>query len=658
MNNIKLLDRIYKKRIANVILSFAFSLLFICCSTAQNKISPDENIRWSEKLFSSFMKLHPDSIIYENELKSRKWNYEQGIIEEAFLRMWMLTNNPVYFNYAKKNVDFYVQQDGTILTYKSKDFNIDNIAPGRELLRLFEITKDEKYKIAADTLRAQLKNHPRNSKGGFWHKKIYPNQMWLDGLYMGEPFYIQYASMFNEQKSFDDIVNQFKLVKENLVDPKTGLYYHGWDESKVMKWAHPVKGTSPNFWGRSIGWFMMAIVDALDFLPEDHYGHKLLIDILNDLSESLLKYRDEKTKLWYQVVDKGELEGNYIETSGSLMFIYSYAKGFNKGYLDKKYFDIAKESFNSVLKNFVIIDEEGIINLNNVCSVSGLGGDPYRDGSFNYYINEPRRVNDFKGYGPLLLSAIEIEKNSFNSKIGKSKTVGLDYFYNNEWKDGKRFHYVWEEETFPGFSELGKTFSKFGAETISLQNAPTKNDLDKCSVYIIVDPDTPKETEKPNYMAQPEIDIIADWVNRGGILILMANDSGNCEFNNFNKLAEKFGIHFNEDRNNLVEGKKFEMGKFDQFPDHPLFNGVKKIYVKEISSLTLCDGAKPILARDKKIFMAGKEFGNGYVFAIGDPWLYNEYFDNRKLTSGFENYLAANNLVKWLLEKASTINKN
>jgi len=332
--------------------------------------------------------------------------------------------------------------------------------------------------------------------------------MWLDGLYMGEPFYAKYSLMFNEQKSFDDIVHQFELIKENMLDSKTGLYFHGWDESKAMKWADPVKGTSPNFWGRSIGWFMMAIVDVLDFLPEDHYGHKLLIGILNDLSESLLKYRDEKTGLWYQVIDKGELAGNYIETSGSLMFIYTFAKGYNEGYLDKKYFNIAKESFNSVLGNLVTIDKDGIINLYNTVSVSGLGGNPYRDGSFNYYISEPKRVNDFKGYGPFLLSAMEIEKQNWIEKIGKGKTVGLDYFYNNEWKDGKRFHYVWEEETFPGFSELGKTFLKFGSQIISLQNAPAKSDLDKCSLYIIVDPDSPKETEKPNYVAQDRKSVV------------------------------------------------------------------------------------------------------------------------------------------------------
>ncbi len=658
MNYKKLLKYIFMKRAAKVVIAFAVSIVFISCSTAQNNISGNKDVRWSEKLFISFMMMHPDSIIYKEEAKSRKWNYEQGLIEEAFLRMWDITGDNVYFNYAKKNIDYYVKDDGTIKTYKSKDFNIDNVAAGNALLHLFEITKDGKYKIAADTLRAQLKSQPRNSKGGFWHKQIYPNQMWLDGLYMGEPFYAKYSQMFSEQKSFDDIIHQFELVKENMLDSKTGLYFHGWDESKEQKWADPVKGTSPNFWGRSIGWLMMSIVDVLDFIPEEHYGHKLLIDMLNELSASLLKYRDEKTKLWYQVVDKGELEGNYIETSGSLMFTYSFAKGFNKGYLDKKYFDIAKESFNSVLENYVTIDKDGIINLNNTVSVSGLGGNPYRDGSFKYYISEPLRINDFKGYGPLLLTALELEKNDLNNKVGKGKTVALDYFYNNEWKDGKRFHYVWEDEAFSGFAELGRTFSKLGAEIISLQNAPTMNDLNKCSVYIIVDPDTPKETEKPNYVTKPEIDIIADWVNRGGVLMLMANDSGNCEFSNFNKLAEIFGIHFNEDRNNLVEGKKFEMGRFDSFPAHPLFDGVNKIYIKEISSLSLNENAQPILERGGKVYMTGCEYGKGFVFAIGDPWLYNEYFDNRKLTSDFENYLAATNLGKWLLEKATAINKN
>ncbi len=358
----------------------------------------------------NFMKMFHDTIAYKTESKSYKWNYEQGLMCEAFFQMWKHTGNQKYFDYAKRNMEYYIQADGTIKTYKLYDFNIDNITPGKVLLRLYDELKDEKYKKAADTLRKQLNLHPRTNEGGFWHKKIYPYQMWLDGLYMAEPFYTMYAQMFNEPNSFDDIANQFLYIEKQLKDEKTGLYFHGWDESKQQKWADPVTGRSPNFWGRSVGWFMMALVDVLDNFPVDHPNRDNLIEMFKNLSESLIKYRDEGIKLWYQVLDKGNLEGNYIEASASLMFIYSFAKGANLGYLSKDFFGIAKESYNSVFENLVTTDSAGLIYLNNVCSVGGLGGNPYRDGSFEYYISEPRRINDFKGYGPFILASIELEK--------------------------------------------------------------------------------------------------------------------------------------------------------------------------------------------------------------------------------------------------------
>jgi unsaturated rhamnogalacturonyl hydrolase len=356
------------------------------------------------------MRLFPDTIAYKTESKSYNWNYEQGLICEAFYQMWKHTGDPKYFEYLKKNIDYYIEADGTIKTYKLADFNIDNITPGKILLRLYADTKAEKYRNAADTLRKQLNLHPRTNEGGFWHKKIYPYQMWLDGLYMAEPFYTMYAQMFNEPSSYHDIANQFLFIQKHLKDNETGLYFHGWDESKQQKWADQITGRSPNFWGRSVGWFMMALVDVLDIFPANDKDRNKLLEIFINLSESLVKYRDSKTKLWYQVLDKGNLEGNYLEASASLMFIYSFAKGANRGYLNKNYFNLANESYNSLFENFVTTDSKGLIYLNNVCSVGGLGGNPYRDGSFEYYISEPRRINDFKGYGPLILAAIELEK--------------------------------------------------------------------------------------------------------------------------------------------------------------------------------------------------------------------------------------------------------
>jgi len=400
MNNI--IPFMLKKILFTVVTIFCITPGFASCQVKKDS-------GWSARLAENFISLHPDTIAYKNEAKSYKWNYEQGLIMEAFYRIWKQSGEDKYLDYIKKNIDYYVQDDGAIKTYKLEDFNIDNIAPGRQLLNLYTETGSEKYKKAADTIRRQLDLQPRTSEGGYWHKKIYPYQMWLDGLYMGEPFYAQYSVMFGDTAALDDIANQFLLIRKHLKDEKTGLYYHGWDESKKQKWANPQTGTSPNFWGRSLGWFMMALVDVLDYLPVGHNKRKELIEIFQNLSANLCKFRDQKTGLWFQVIDKGNLEGNYIEASASAMFTYAFAKGAKKEYLNSEFLSIADESFKSIIKNLVSIEKNGIINLNNVCSVGGLGGNPYRDGSFEYYISEPKRINDFKGYGAFMLAAIELE---------------------------------------------------------------------------------------------------------------------------------------------------------------------------------------------------------------------------------------------------------
>lgn len=386
-----------------------FLLILLCCAAvlpAQQKVKTLSSVRIAD----SFIELHPDTIVYVDEEKSKRWNYEQGLMLETFYQMWLHTNDERYKTYLKKNLDHYIRDNGSINTYSKKEFNIDNIAPGKPTLRAYYLFKEEKYKWAADTLRKQIAHHPRTSEGGFWHKKIYPNQMWLDGLYMAEPFYTLYSVMFNDSAAFDDIANQFFLIAKHTYDKRTGLYFHGWDESREMAWADKKTGTSPNLWGRSLGWYAVAMVDVLDDFPEWHPKRKELIVLFQDFMKNILKQRDKKSKLWYQVVDLHNKKGNYLEASASAMFTYAFAKGVNKGYLAKSFSSAAKESWDGILKQFVTTNESGQIFLNDVVKVSGLGGNPFRDGSFEYYISEPKRTNDFKGYGPFLLAAIEIEK--------------------------------------------------------------------------------------------------------------------------------------------------------------------------------------------------------------------------------------------------------
>jgi unsaturated rhamnogalacturonyl hydrolase len=376
---------------------------------------------WSRRIADSFVSRHPGAVTYDSGSPDQKWNYEQGLMLVALHQMSLHTGDQTYFDFVCKNLDQYVGENGAIRTYKLSDYNLDNVGPGRVLLAVYQATREERFRAAADTLRRQLREQPRTHEGGFWHKKIYPYQMWLDGLFMAEPFYARYAVMFNEPCAFDDIANQFIWIARHTRDPKTGLFYHAWDESKQQRWANPETGCSSNFWGRAMGWYVMALVDVLDYFPLDHPQREDLISILRELCATLLKFRDEKTSLWYQVVDQGQWEGNYLESSASCMFAYAFAKGANKGYLNRKFIDAAEQTFKGLTERQVTIEGSGFVDLHGTCRGAGLGGNPYRDGSFEYYISEPQRTNDMKGIGSFLLAAIELEKGRVTKNTSDEK---------------------------------------------------------------------------------------------------------------------------------------------------------------------------------------------------------------------------------------------
>ncbi|HZM98228.1 MAG TPA: glycoside hydrolase family 88 protein [Pyrinomonadaceae bacterium] len=338
-----------------------------------------------------------------------KWTYDHGLVLKGIERVWINTGDKQYFDFIKRSMDHFVADDGSIRTYSQDEYNIDNILPGRNLLFLYKATREEKYKKAAALLREQLKTHPRTSEGGFWHKKIYPSQMWLDGLYMGEPFYAEYAVTFNEPAAFDDIAKQFILMERHSRDDKTGLLYHGWDESKQQRWANPQTGRSPNFWGRAMGWYAMALVDTLDYFPEKHKQRAELVAILNRLAQAVARYQEPRSGLWYQVLDKGTAKGNYLESSAACMFVYALAKGVRDGHLPDSYMQVARNGYSGILREFVKTDAHGQLNLEGTVNVGGLGGNPYRDGSYEYYLSEKVVTNDPKGIGALLLAAAEME---------------------------------------------------------------------------------------------------------------------------------------------------------------------------------------------------------------------------------------------------------
>jgi unsaturated rhamnogalacturonyl hydrolase len=381
-----------------------FSFLFAAVTTA----GQGQAKSWSERMAATVMTLWKDSVGTELG-KPEKWNYDQGVVLKGLEGVWHNTADGKYFKYIQHSMDRFVNDDGTIKTYKLEDYNLDNVLNGRILLLLYKVTGNEKYRKAAALLREQLKTQPRTSDGGFWHKKIYPNQMWLDGLYMGEPFYAEYAETFHEEADFDDIAGQFILMESHARDAKTGLLFHGWDESKKQRWANPQTGQSPNFWGRAVGWYAMALVDVLDYFPKDHVKRESLIAILKRLAIAIEKYQDVKSGLWYEVLDKAGAPGNYLEASASCMFVYTLAKGVRQGYLPVSYLKVAHKGYQGITNQFIETEANGQVNLKGTVTVGGLGGTPYRDGSYQYYLSEKVMTNDPKGIGAFLLASNEID---------------------------------------------------------------------------------------------------------------------------------------------------------------------------------------------------------------------------------------------------------
>jgi unsaturated rhamnogalacturonyl hydrolase len=610
----------------------------------------------SERMAKTVMAVWKDNIA-SDPTRPDKWAYEQGVLLTGMEAVWLNTGDGRYFDYIKRHVDKFVADDGTIKTYKQEDYNIDNVQQGRILLLLYKVTGQDKYRKAADNLREQLRKHPRTSEGGFWHKKVYPSQMWLDGLYMGEPFYAEYAATFGEAESFDDIAKQFVLMETHARDAKTGLLYHGWDESKAQRWADKTTGRSPNFWGRAMGWYAMALVDVLEHFPAEHPRRAELVAILNRLAAAVERVQESQSGLWYQVLDRRGDKGNYLESSAAAMFVYALAKGTRLGYLPESYMKVAQKGWAGMQRQFVEEAEGGGVNFKGTVSVAGLGGNPYRDGSYEYYLSEKVVTNDPKGVGAFLMAAAEMEAASSRIPSARGKRVVLDYFFNNEYRKdaaGKpqTWHYKWEEMDNGGFSLFGHVFRNYGARTESLREAPTAQNLKGAAVYIIVDPDTPQETERPNYVEPAHVKAIADWVKSGGVLLLMGNDVGNAEFDHFNTLAKEFGIQFNKDSKNRVQKDNFVEGIVKAPAGHEVFKNARSLYLKEISTLALSKPATSVLEHNGDVVMAVAKYGRGTVFAVGDPWLYNEYTDGRKLPPEFENYEAMKDLAAWLLGRS------
>lgn len=380
-----------------------------------------EKLPWSVRMTESEMIRCPQAwqLDFQPQLK---WDYCHGLELQAMLDVYDRYGDKKIYDYALAYADTMIQADGSIKTYKLHEYNIDRLNSGKFLFRLYEQSKDEKIKKAIDLLRSQIDTHPRNADGGFWHKKIYPNQMWLDGIYMGSPFYAEYAFRNNRPQDYADVVNQFITCARHTYDPQNGLYRHACDVSRKQRWADPTTGQSAHSWGRAMGWYAMAFVDALDFIPRHEAGRDSMLVILNNIAAQVKRLQDPKSGLWYQVLDKSGEKGNYLESSCSTMFVYSLLKAVRQGYIDSSYLDVALKGYQGILKNFMEVDPDGVVTITRACAVAGLGGEKnYRSGDYTYYINETIRSNDPKAVGPFIMASLEYER--LNQSVQTQDTI-------------------------------------------------------------------------------------------------------------------------------------------------------------------------------------------------------------------------------------------
>lgn len=343
------------------------------------------------------------------EGKAAGWNYIDGCMILALLEIYNATGEKKYYEFADAFIDHRVQEDGTITKYSVEEYNIDNVNAGKTLFALYALNGKEKYRKAIDLIYSQVETQPRTEEGNFWHKKIYPNQVWLDGTYMAQPFYMEYETRCNGMHGCIDSYKQFMSIRKHMKDAKTGLYYHGYDESREMYWANPETGCSANFWLRAMGWFLVAMVDTLERMDNQlYYEYRAIMAMLKDAVDAMIAFQDAESGMFWQVVDKAGVDGNYLETSGSALFAYAVLKGVRLGYLPKRYTAYGEKAFYGTCDRHLGVGADGALQLGGICLVAGLGGATRRDGSLAYYFSEPIVENDAKGVGPLLLAYTEI----------------------------------------------------------------------------------------------------------------------------------------------------------------------------------------------------------------------------------------------------------
>ena len=364
----------------------------------------------ASKLVQSTLNFYPDPKDFPVYAPNR-WNYEYSFFLLGSYKQGKKIGNPSFIEYPRRWLDGFVNESGGFKegVYDMEEYKLDDVIPARLAILFHKETGKEKYKSVVDIIATQLTKQPKTSEGGYWHKQIYEHQMWLDGVFMADVFSMHYAQAYNKPEWYDEAVHQIKLIYDHTLDSETGLLYHGWDESKNPVWADPEKGTSPEFWARAIGWYLMALAECLDYLPKDHPERQDVIGIFKDVCSSVKDYQHKENNLWYQVLDKQAEPGNWPEASASAMFAFAFAKGYNEKYLDESFRTSAEKAYDAILNNFVFVDDQGNFHLDQTVKIGTLNPKTSK-GDYQYYITTERRINDYKGLASLLYASIELNR--------------------------------------------------------------------------------------------------------------------------------------------------------------------------------------------------------------------------------------------------------
>ena len=593
-----------------------------------------------------------------------EWSYEEGVLLNGMIAEWHVTGDGRLFEYIKAAVDRSVDKNGVIhmddgAAFPTDAHSLDNIQMGRSVLMLYRVLQQPKYYQAAKFLNDQIMQQPKNASGGYWHKQIYPDQMWLDGAYMAGPFMAGYARTFHQPQEMDTVATQLLLMDTKMSDSQTHLLRHGWDESKKMDWADKKTGLSPEVWARAMGWYSMALVDVLEHMPETDPQHAALEEVAARTLRAVAHYQDPATGLWWQVMDKGSAKGKYLEASASCMFVYSLSKAMRLGILPLSYESNVTHGWSGIQTRFVKPDG----TLSGTVKVAGLGGTPYRSGTYEYYTGEAVGDNDAKGVGAYLLALSEITQRQRAGDLlrkAKGRTVLVDAWFNSQLRksaDGQMesFHYKWNDDANSGYSVFARMFQQYGMHTEQLDHAPRAEDLKGVDIYVIVSPDIPLLNPALHYMDKESADAIEAWVKNGGVLVEMENDSEHGDQTHFDLLSDRFGLHFNPVTRNRELNDSYE-NTMVTIPAGTggIFHDAHRVTEKETSTITISSPAKPILTDKGDVMMAVSHVGKGLVFANVDPWVYNEYTDGRKAPLGEDNFAGGQELVRWLVVQAIT----